>query len=311
MDTAGPSGLVHEAFVYSSDDEFLDGALPFLEEGVERGEPVLAAPTKANARLLRQRLGERAAAIDWAHDSESHAAVQRLAIFIDYIDGHVKGGAERVRLLGEPCWPADGGPGVAEWKRYESFLNLALAPHPVWLVCPYDARALAPDIVEDARRTHPTIGYGDNRRASTEYVEPPAFSRGLDRIPLSKPPLGAAEAYVDNPSSARRFVGAQARRAGLEPDRANDVEAAASELAANVFRHAARVARIRAWKEHATFIFDVDDTGTGFADPFAGYAVPEQTAPSGRGLMIARRLADVLQIRTTPTGGVVRAHFSL
>ena len=64
MTTAESPGLVHDAFVYASKEELLEGTLPFLREGIERGEPTLAAPTQANAQLLRDRLGRRARAVD-------------------------------------------------------------------------------------------------------------------------------------------------------------------------------------------------------------------------------------------------------
>ena len=306
-----PQRLVHEAFVYSSQKEFLAGTLPFLEEGIERGEPILAAPTHANARLLRDRLGERAALVDWVQNSESHRTVERLGIFLRYIDRQLDGGATRIRLLGEPCWPENGGPGVAEWKRYESFLNVALAPHPVWLVCPYDGTRLEPDIVEDCVRTHPIVGYGDGRAPSAEYVEPADFSHRLDQLPLPRPPADAAEGYFSSASAARRFVAEQGREAGLADDELRDAELAASEVATNVFKHAADVARVRTWVSENAFVCDIDDTGRGIHDPFPGYAVPEPTAQKGRGLLMARRLADVVQVRTTPTGAVVRLHFNL
>lgn len=303
--------FVHDAFVYSSPDEFLAGTLPFLDAGIEGGEPILAAPTHANARLLQERMGTRASAVDWAENSESHRTVERLGIFLDYIGRHLQAGATRIRLLGEPCWPVDGGPGVTEWKRYESFLNLALAPHPVWLVCPYDASSLTPDIVEDACCTHPNMGYGEGRAPSPEYVAPTDFSRRLDRIPLPRPPADAAEGYFKSATGARRFVTDQARDAGLSAGRLKDAELAASEVSANVFTHAAEVARIRTWTENGAFVFDIDDTGRGIEDPFPGYAIPEPTAQNGRGLLMARRLADVVQARTTPTGAVVRLRFNL
>ena len=311
MATIESPGLVHDAFVYSSEEEFLAGALPFLEEGIERGEPILAAPTHANARLLQERLGNQASAVDWDENSESHRTVERLGIFLHYIDRHLDGGAGRVRLLGEPCWPPNGGPGVTEWKRYESFLNVALAPHPVWLVCPYDARSLATDIVEDSCRTHPNVGYGDGRAPSAEYLDPSDFSRRLDRAPLARPPADAAEKYFKSASEARRFVADRAKSAGLTTDKVRDAELAANEVAANVFKHAAEVARVRAWPEGDVFVFDIDDTGRGIEDPFPGYAIPEPTAPNGRGLLMARRLADVVEARTTPTGAIVRLHFNL
>ncbi|HEV2903175.1 MAG TPA: MEDS domain-containing protein [Gaiellaceae bacterium] len=57
MATVESPGLIHDAFVYASEEEFLAGTLPFLEEGIDRGEPILAAPTHANAQLLRDGLG--------------------------------------------------------------------------------------------------------------------------------------------------------------------------------------------------------------------------------------------------------------
>lgn len=311
MVTVEAPGLIHDAFVYASEEEFLEGTLPFLEEGIDRGEPILAAPTHANARLLRDRLGRRAAkAVDWAEDSESHRAVQRLGIFLDYIDDHARGGATQIRLLGEPCWPEDGGPGVAEWKRYESFLNVALAEHPVWLICPYDGSRLSPDIVEDACLTHPNFGYGANRMECADYLDPAAFAKRIDDVPLPRAPDDATEHYFGNAGAVRRFVSVEARAAGLADDRLDDAELAAGEVAANVFRHAADVARVRTWVSYGSFVCDIDDTGHGIEDPFAGYAIAELLAPGGRGLTIARRLADVVEVRTTPTGTLVRLHFN-
>lgn len=94
-------------------------------------------------------------------------------------------------------------------------------------------------------------------------------------------------------------------------ERLKDAKLAASEIAANVFQHAADVARVRAWVSNGTFVFDIDDTGRGIPDPFAGYALPDPTGEAGRGLAIARRVADVVEIRTTATGALVRLHFNL
>lgn len=310
MATVESPGLIHDAVVYASEEEFLAGTLPFLEEGIDRGEPILAAPTHANAQLLRNRLGRGAKAVDWAGDSEAHRTVQRLGIFLEYIDEHVSGGATRIRLLGEPCWPEDGGPGVAEWKRYESFLNVALAEHPVWLVCPYDGSRLSPDIVEDACLTHPFVGYGSSRAPCSDYLEPSAFAKRIDEVPLPRAPDDANERYFGNAGAARRFVSSEARAAGLADDRLDDAELAAGEVAANVFRHAADVARVRTWVANGSFVCDIDDTGHGIEDPFAGYTIAGPLAPGGRGLTIARRLADLVEIRTTPTGALVRMHFN-
>lgn len=309
--TAESPGLVHDAFVYSSEEEFLAGALPFLEEGIDLREPIIAAPTPANGDLLRARLGRPAKAVDWAESQKAHRTVERLAILLEFIDRQPNRDVARIRVFGEPCWPPGGGPGVAEWKRYESFLNVALGDYPIWMVCPYDASRLSQDIVEDAHLTHPAMGYGAGRTPSPGYLEPAEFARRIDAVPIPRAPEDASERYFGHAGAVRRFVSVEACAAGLPDDRRNDAELAAGEVAANVFLHAADVARVRTWTTDASFVFDIDDTGDGIRDPFAGYAIAGPLEPGGRGLTIARRLADVVEIRPTPTGTLVRLHFTL
>ena len=137
---APPEGrLEHDAFVYSSAEEFLAAAVPFVRDGLAANEPVLGAPTRANADLLRKELGILADAVDWHPDR--HRPVERLALFVRYAEAMLARRARRIRLLGEPAWPASASsPATAEWKRLESYFNVALAQYPVWLVCPYAAR---------------------------------------------------------------------------------------------------------------------------------------------------------------------------
>jgi anti-sigma regulatory factor (Ser/Thr protein kinase) len=176
---------------------------------------------------------------------------------------------------------------------------------------PYDGNRLAPDIVQDACLTHPNFGYGTSRTACADYLEPAAFAKRIDDVPLPRAPEDANERYFGNAVAVRRFVSAEACAAGLPGDRVDDAELAAGEVAANVFRHAADVARVRTWIANDSFVCDIDDTGRGIDDPFAGYAIAGPRSQGGRGLTIVRRLADVVEIRTTPTGALVRLHFSL
>lgn len=301
--------LVHDAFVYSSEAEFLAGTLPFITDGVGRGDPILAAPTHANGELLRRKLGDLAENVDWAESPESHRTVERLEIFLQYISDQLQRGARCIRVLGEPCWPADGGAGVAEWKRYESFLNVALAEYPVWLVCPYDKTRLSADVIDDAHRTHPNFGFGEERSASAGYTEPLDFARRLDTAPLPRPPADATERYLTTVSAVRSLVTQEAKVAGLVGAQVRDAELATSEVATNVFLHAAEVARVRTWSTKDAFVCEIDDTGRGIDDPFSGYRLPDEGSTSGRGLPLVRRLSDVAEIRKTPTGGVVRMHF--
>jgi len=54
----------HEALFYAGEGGFLAGAVPFLEEGAQRGENALVAVSRARAEALRGELGEAADFVD-------------------------------------------------------------------------------------------------------------------------------------------------------------------------------------------------------------------------------------------------------
>jgi uncharacterized RDD family membrane protein YckC len=67
----------------------------------------------------------------------------------------------------------------------------------------------------------------------------------------------------------------------VEPERLENAELAASKVAANVFRHAAEVARIRAWTEDDRFVCEIDDTGRGIHAASVPPPCSSTIAPSG------------------------------
>ena len=67
--SAGTATFEHQACIYGSDRQFLDMAMPFLETGLDNGEPVLAVTTPANLELISSALGARADDIDYAESA--------------------------------------------------------------------------------------------------------------------------------------------------------------------------------------------------------------------------------------------------
>ena len=47
----------HEAFMYAGEKEFLAGALDFIREGLDQGEPMLVVLSTDKIRLLQKKLG--------------------------------------------------------------------------------------------------------------------------------------------------------------------------------------------------------------------------------------------------------------
>jgi CheY-like chemotaxis protein len=176
-------GCRHEALVYSSTDELAAGTLPFVQQGLARGDQLLVVLREAGRSVLRDAIGEDAAriefadAIDWYRSPEH--AFQR---YSRYIDDHVKDGAARVRVVAEVIWPQSSAPvDVAGWKRYEAGISPALASVPVSFICAYNTEELSAEIVTDARRTHPVLRTAQGARPSAHYSQPDAFVRGLER----------------------------------------------------------------------------------------------------------------------------------
>jgi len=174
-------GCRHEAFVYSSMDEFAEGTLPFIRQGLALGDRLLVVLREAGRSALQGALGADTADIEFAdafgwYQSPEHA-FQR---YSRYLDEHL-GGTARVRVVAEVIWPESSAPAdVAQWKRYEAGISPALASVPVSFICAYNTEELPREIITDARRTHPVMRTAGGARPSAHYVEPAAFVRELE-----------------------------------------------------------------------------------------------------------------------------------
>ena len=96
--------------------------------------------------------------------------------------------------------------------------------------------------------------------------------------------------------------------ARAEPGRPRYVVLVAHELATNVVRHGGGTGRLRLWREAGRIVCRVSDSGPGLGPTSA--EPPGPSTPGGRGLWIARRLADV-RIETGPFGTTVVAALAL
>jgi len=298
--------LEHPALLYGTVEEFLSCLVPFVSGGIDNGEPVFVAVGADHLAALRDEVGEGAAGVTWADTREWHPdPATRLRAFHELVRDELAGGATRLRLVGEPVWPADAPELVLEWKRYESVLNAVLGPFPVSLVCTYDTSRLDPSITADARRTHPRVREGAER-VSPQF-EAPEQLLGQWVAELPPPPADAAafQGSVDL-HAAREFLNGEALAAGLKPARARDLCLAATEVLTNALVHGGGGAGLRAWPLEGTFFCQIDDAGRGLTDPLAGYLPPSPAVDSGRGLWLARQLVDLLQIVPAPGGTTVR-----
>jgi hypothetical protein len=178
--SGGPAGapmLDHRALPYGSDEELGHSAVPFLAEGVERSEAVLALTTRDNIALLRGGLGRAAQRVDFVESTTwLTTPASALAEIKASLAAKLEGGAAWVRFLGEPIWEGRSDAEIRLWTRFESLINLVFAMWPMTIVCPYDERSVQPEIARQARRTHPHTMERGQVAVSPEYVDPAEFA---------------------------------------------------------------------------------------------------------------------------------------
>jgi anti-sigma regulatory factor (Ser/Thr protein kinase) len=302
----------HEALFYNGEDGFLRGTLPFIAEALEADEPMLIAVSDERAALLRQALGDDATRVhflDLAALGPNPARV--LPAWRAFVDEHA---AERgvIRGIGEPVWDGRSEGEIVECERHESLLNLAFADGPAWrLLCPYDLDALHPGAIAAARSTHPALMHEGISRRNDAFV-PLHRAPGPFAGSLPEPPPGCEQlAFTGGGLGAvRGLVSARAAAAGIADEPREDLVLAINELVTNSVQYGGGGGILRIWSEPGELICDVRDRGY-MEDPLVGRIPPPLDQHGGRGLWLVNHLCDLVQIRSTPKGTIVRVHMRI
>lgn len=298
----------HEALFYAGEDEFLEGTGFFIRAGLEADEPVMVVLRAEKIEALCSELNGDADRVLFADMDEVGSNPARIIpAWREFVDAHSAPG--RLRGIGEPIWAERSPAELVECQRHESLLNLAFAnTRGFHLLCPYDTRTLDPDVLEEARRSHPSLASPEGaRHESSAY-------RGLDEIaapfaePLPDPPA-QPEARVFQAGTlraVRQFVGGRAANAGFGTEMIDDLVLAVNELATNSVLYG-RGGVLRTWQDGDALICEVSDTGL-IEDPLVGRERPALDQPSGYGVWLANQLCDLVQVRSFAGGSTVRLH---
>jgi anti-sigma regulatory factor (Ser/Thr protein kinase) len=300
----------HEAVFYAGDRQFVERSIAFIDEGLERDEPVLVMVGRRKLEFLREALGTRA---DDVHFADMELVGRNPARIIPawsrFVAEHAGGGGG-MRGIGEPIWAGRTPSELSECQLHESLINLAFAAADDFrLICPYDTAALPEDVIAEARRSHPVVSHAGAENASPDY-------RGIDRVaagfaePLPEPPAGAEELIVNvgRLRDARRLVRTRAQETGLG-ERSEDFVLAVNEVLSNSLHHAGQDGSLRVWQEPDALVCEVRDGGH-IIQPLIGREEPPIGQVGGHGIWLVNLVCDLVQVRSNPDGSTVRMQMS-
>jgi anti-sigma regulatory factor (Ser/Thr protein kinase) len=301
-------GHFHEAGLYRSDAEFRALIVPFAEEGIAAGEPVILGFDARKSGLLRSWLSD-PSAVDFIDDTDVYAAPARaIATYRRLFETHVAKGAGQIRVAGELPQVGNGGR-FEGWDRYEAAVNTVWDDFPVWGRCLYNTTTAPAAVLDVVRRTHPYIVEPTGqRRASDGYQDPPAFE-GLPYAPdplEGSPPLAE---LVNRPAAEARHTLAQIAGGRIPGTALEDMLIGVTEAVANAQYHGRPPATVRIWAAPDRVVVTIHDTGSGPADRLAGL-VPAVGSTSDRrlglGLWVIHQLDLDVTLRYTGHGFTVR-----
>ncbi|MEU6247113.1 sensor histidine kinase [Glycomyces sp. NPDC047010] len=309
---AGPAAdgpFSHTALLYSDDDEFLSGTVPFVETALAFGDPVVIAVPQAHFGLLRKALGDSVDRVRLLNMTEVGVNPGRIipGVLRAFTDVHF---GRRSWVVGESTWPGRTDDEYPACAQHEALINFAFAGHDVAMLCPRDVGGIGSRELADLRASHPVYTDGEGAHASADYD--PGRIVGDYNTPLKPPPRFAVERPVetDTVDHARWFVVAFGRRAGLTGIQLIDLEIAVTELLINSIVHGGGRAGLRIWTDDRALVCAVTDAGH-ITDPLAGRRPVDATQPFGRGLLLVNSVVDLLRTYTSEQGTETRIHLLL
>ena len=299
-------GFEHEAFLYSGLEEFLLGTVPLVRAAVASGEATLVIVGPEKREALRQQL---AGDVDGVVFEDMSVVGRNPAHLIPMWQGFLadhSSSGRRVRGIGEPVWAGRSASELSECARHEALLNVAFGEPNFSLLCPYDVASLQPEAIEVARRNHPVLRDPSGVAPSPGFTGTFAVTtvEALPDPPAAPVVLGFGPEDLPN---VRGTVSRWARAAGMSSDRRSDLVTAVNEVATNSIRHGGGGGTLRLWKETGRLVCEVTDGGR-VEDLLADRRPPLLRSGRGYGLWISNQLCDLVQLRPTHAGNVVRLH---
>lgn len=314
--SAADGEFLHCVLIVDSDQTLRDRLVPALNRSLVAGQPVQMVVSEHTEQVVRAALGADADKLDWADRREAFS--QRLGFIFETFRRYL---AEEARcgrhvhvvaepdILTDPDGPVDR---VAAYMPYESACNDAYAEFGCTVTCLWDSRRQPTFVIENVRALHNYELGPEGTVPNPEFIAPVDYLRGRNLIRPEPPPPSVDRDLVLRElwelAALRGELRDWAAGLGFVHPASDDVVVAANEAATNGLIHGVPPVRVRCWHHRDTLVVQVDDTGGMSLPSTAGYERPV-LGFTGRGLWIARQLADVVTTSATEDNTTVRLHF--
>ncbi|MGC1210914.1 MAG: sensor histidine kinase [Micromonospora sp.] len=311
--------FVHAALIVDSDDALRSRLVPALRRSLEARERVFLVVGAHVERVVRDALGELADRLEWGDRSAFYA---RLGFAYEglrrYLAAQHAGGGT-VHVIAEPDVAGDGEPDApvdraAAHLSYESACEEAYGGYGCPVTCLWDSRRHSTVLIESVRNLHNHELTEHGCEPNSGQVASADYLKARSEVPLAPAPgavdldLGLAD--LDGLTPLRSRLRAWADGRSFDAEDIGDLVVAVTEVATNGLVHGAPPVRLRGWHRRNMLIVQVDDDGGRRIPPTAGYQRPGGPEKvGGRGLWLARQLADVVTTYSVGTGTSVRLHF--
>jgi anti-sigma regulatory factor (Ser/Thr protein kinase) len=303
-------GHFHEAGFYGSDAEFRALIVPFVEEGIAAGEPVIIGYDDCKVSLLRSWLQDPSAVTYIADKSLYTTPTRAIAACRRMFASHLARGAQQIRVAGNVPHPGNGG-SFDGWDRYESAINSVWGNVPVWGLCLYDTVTAPAAVLDIVERTHPRIVFpSGERRPSERYQDSSAF----EGLQLTPDPLEGSPPdieLVNRPAADARHAVTRIGRGRVPNTVLADLLIGVTEAVNNAIRHGRPPTTVRIWAGPDRVLVNVHDAGDGPAGRLAGLVpAPEGARDGGLGLWLIHQLDVDVSLRPADDGFTVRLRAS-
>ncbi|MFJ4279315.1 anti-sigma factor RsbA family regulatory protein [Streptomyces massasporeus] len=302
--------FAHPALFYRDEQEYLDGTLPFVHDGLDAGEPVAVAVPGKNLALIRDALGDAAEAVRLLDMREAGRNPGRIIPGVLRAFADTQPAGRRVRIIGEPVWAGRSDIEYPACAQHEALINAAFQGRTVTIMCPYDVARLPEHMVADAYATHPAVIHPGTRAARDNDAYAPEDVVSRYNEPLAPVQDALTFSFVsDSLSHARHVAVGEGARLGLTGVKLDDLALATAELTTNSVVHGGGSGVLRVWAEDGYVVCEVRDEGQ-LADILAGRRPVPREQRGGRGVLLVNLIADLVRVHRSDTGTTVRCWFA-